>query len=133
MTAERVIVGISGASGAALGVRILERLAALPDIETHLVVSNAARRTLALECAPDKLERLPSLVHHHHPVGDLTLTYEGLELTAEPGLSFLIYMAEPGSPSRERLELLASWAAPAEQQTGGRPRTETIPTTTKEI
>jgi|GEM_PF-14586 len=47
----------------------------------------------------------------HHLVGDLVLTYEGLELTAEPGLSFLIYTAEPGSPSEERLRLLASWAA----------------------
>jgi len=48
---------------------------------------------------------------HHHLVGDLTLSYEGLELTAEPGLSFLIYTAEPGSPSEERLQLLASWTA----------------------
>jgi transcriptional regulator with XRE-family HTH domain len=48
---------------------------------------------------------------HHHVVGDLTLSYEGLELTAEPGLSFLIYTAEPGSQSQERLDLLASWAA----------------------
>ncbi|QDZ13480.1 helix-turn-helix domain-containing protein [Humibacter ginsenosidimutans] len=51
----------------------------------------------------------------HHVVGDLTLTYEGLELTAEPGLSLLIYTAEPGSPSAENLALLASW-----QATGGR-------------
>jgi len=50
---------------------------------------------------------------HHHEVGDLTLTYEGLELTAEPGLSFLIYTAEPGSPSEQRLQLLASLAATA--------------------
>lgn len=50
---------------------------------------------------------------HHHLVGDLTLSYEGLELTAEPGLSFLIYTAEPGSLSQERLDLLASWAATA--------------------
>lgn len=53
---------------------------------------------------------------HHHEVGDLTLTYEGLELTAEPGLSFLIYTAEPASPSEERLQLLASWAATQQQQ-----------------
>lgn len=53
---------------------------------------------------------------HHHVVGDLTLTYEGLELTAEPGLSFLIYTAEPGSPSQQRLDLLASWAATAEPE-----------------
>lgn len=52
----------------------------------------------------------------HHVVGDLTLTYEGLELTAEPGLSFLIYTAEPGSPSQQRLDLLGSWAATAEPE-----------------
>ncbi|WP_026554421.1 helix-turn-helix transcriptional regulator [Arthrobacter sp. 35W] len=48
---------------------------------------------------------------HHDIVGDVTLTYEGLELTSEPDLSFLIYTAEAGSPSEERLRLLASWAA----------------------
>ncbi|WP_314213215.1 helix-turn-helix transcriptional regulator [Pseudarthrobacter equi] len=53
---------------------------------------------------------------HHPDVGDLTLTYEGMELTAEPGLSFLIYTAEPGSPSEDRLKLLASLAATARQQ-----------------
>jgi transcriptional regulator with XRE-family HTH domain len=48
---------------------------------------------------------------HHHIVGDLTLSYEGFELTAEPGLSLLIYTAEVGSQSQERLDLLGSWAA----------------------
>ncbi|WBB89863.1 helix-turn-helix transcriptional regulator [Verrucosispora sp. WMMC514] len=48
----------------------------------------------------------------HHPfVGDLTLAYEELAITAEPGLVLLVYTAEPGSPSAERLRLLASWAA----------------------
>ncbi|MGP9724467.1 helix-turn-helix transcriptional regulator [Corynebacterium sp. AOP40-9SA-29] len=47
---------------------------------------------------------------HHHDAGDLVLTYEGMELTAEPGLSFLIYTAEAGSESQKRLDLLASWA-----------------------
>lgn len=65
---------------------------------------------------------------HHHEVGDLTLTYEGLELTAEPGLSLLIYTAEPGSPSQERLQLLASLAAMSTAKSS-RPRR---PTTTKE-
>lgn len=50
---------------------------------------------------------------HHHIVGDLSLSYEGLELTAAPGLSFLIYSAEAGSESQDRLDLLASWAATA--------------------
>ena len=48
----------------------------------------------------------------NHPlVGELTLAYEGLALAADPGLSLTIYTAEPGSPSAERLNLLASWAA----------------------
>ena len=48
----------------------------------------------------------------NHPVaGELTLAYEELAMTAEPGLVMLVYTAEPGSPSAERLRLLASWAA----------------------
>jgi transcriptional regulator with XRE-family HTH domain len=47
-----------------------------------------------------------------HPVaGELVLAYEELTVTADPGLAMLIYTAEPGSPSAERLSLLASWAA----------------------
>lgn len=71
MNTVRVVVGISGASGAALGVRITERLAAMPGVETHLVVSDAARRTLDLECPPRALARLETLVHRHHPNGDI--------------------------------------------------------------
>ncbi|MEV4826780.1 MULTISPECIES: helix-turn-helix transcriptional regulator [unclassified Micromonospora] len=52
----------------------------------------------------------------HHPiVGELTLAYEELAITAEPGLVLLVYTAEPGSPSAERLRLLASWAATDQQ------------------
>ena len=46
---KRLIVGISGASGAIYGVRLLQVLQGVPDIETHLIMSNAARQTLALE------------------------------------------------------------------------------------
>ena len=46
---KRLIIGISGASGAIYGVRLLEVLRALPDVETHLVMSQAARQTLSLE------------------------------------------------------------------------------------
>ncbi|EHM42100.1 UbiX family flavin prenyltransferase [Hafnia alvei] len=46
---KRLIMGISGASGVIYGVRMLEVLRGVPDIETHLIMSNAARQTLALE------------------------------------------------------------------------------------
>jgi len=48
---------------------------------------------------------------HHPVVGELVLAYEELAVTAEPGRVLLIYTAEPGSPSAQRLQLLASWAA----------------------
>jgi transcriptional regulator with XRE-family HTH domain len=48
----------------------------------------------------------------HHPlVGEMTLAYEGMSMEAEPGLTVTVYSAEPGSPSAERMQLLASWAA----------------------
>jgi transcriptional regulator with XRE-family HTH domain len=50
--------------------------------------------------------------HLHHPVvGDLTLAYESMDLTADPGLRLNAYSAEPGSPTQDALNLLASWAA----------------------
>ena len=48
---------------------------------------------------------------HHPVVGELSLAYEELAITAEPGNVVLVYTAEPGSPSAERLRLLASWGA----------------------
>lgn len=48
----------------------------------------------------------------HHPiVGDLTLAYEALELPADTGQRLLVYTPEPGSPSQEALNLLASWTS----------------------
>ncbi len=52
---------------------------------------------------------------HHPVVGDLHLTYEVLALPADPGLSLVVYSAEPGSPSQDGLKLLASWAATLDQ------------------
>ncbi|MDD7961933.1 helix-turn-helix transcriptional regulator [Microbacterium thalli] len=48
---------------------------------------------------------------HHPVVGELTLAYEELSVTAEDGLALLVYTAEPGSPTAERLQMLASWSA----------------------
>ena len=48
----------------------------------------------------------------HNPlVGDLTLSYEALELPGDGGQRILVYTAEPASPSQEALNLLASWSA----------------------
>lgn len=48
---------------------------------------------------------------HHPAVGDLELSFETMELPADPGLSLVIYGAEPGSPSDDGLRLLSTWAA----------------------
>ncbi len=47
----------------------------------------------------------------HHPiVGDLDLVFEGLAIASDPGLSIIAYTAQPGSPSPDSLQLLATWA-----------------------
>lgn len=47
----------------------------------------------------------------HRVVGDLTLSWEGLELPGDPGQALIAFTAEPGSTSAEALGFLASWAA----------------------
>jgi 4-hydroxy-3-polyprenylbenzoate decarboxylase len=69
----RVIVGISGASGAMLGIRIVELLAAA-DCETHLVVSRSGEKTIAHEAGPDALHRIQALAFRRHPIEDVGAT-----------------------------------------------------------
>ena len=71
-----------------------------------------------------KLHRTGVKRFRHPVVGDLTLDFEALDLPGDPGQRMLVYTAEPGSPSHEGLQLLASWAstphdAPAEPRTDG--------------
>ncbi len=66
---HNVIVGISGASGAGLGVRIVELLA--ERCAVHLVVSSAAERTLAEEVGAEAPARLRALAARHYPHSDI--------------------------------------------------------------
>jgi hypothetical protein len=52
----------------------------------------------------------------HSVVGELTVSYESLELVADPGLTMFVYTAEPGSKSEEALNLLGSWTATLDQE-----------------
>jgi transcriptional regulator with XRE-family HTH domain len=62
-----------------------------------------------------RLHRLGVKRFHHPIVGDLSLTFDAMELPADPGLTLTAYSAEPGSSSEEKLHLLASWSATLDQ------------------
>jgi flavin prenyltransferase len=61
----RVVVGISGATGAVLGVRLLQELTKRPDVETHLVISRWGRATIDYETnmRPAQVEKLADAVY----------------------------------------------------------------------
>ena len=68
---RRLIIGMSGASGAIYGVRVLQVLQAIPTIETHLILSAAAKRTLVEETdwTVDTVEAMADVVHNHRDIG----------------------------------------------------------------
>ncbi len=61
---------------------------------------------------------------NHPVVGELELSYNRIELPADPGLTIVAYTAEPGSRSEEALRLLASWAATREEEIANADREE---------
>jgi 4-hydroxy-3-polyprenylbenzoate decarboxylase len=67
---QRLVIGISGASGAIIGIRLLEVLRDA-DIETHLILSAAAKITIASETTwrVSDVEKLASVVHPIHDIG----------------------------------------------------------------
>ena len=64
-----LVVAITGASGSVLGVRILELLAELPDVTTHLVLTSGGKATMALEL-PGGVERVEELADHVYRARD---------------------------------------------------------------
>lgn len=70
---KRLIVGISGASGAIYGVRLLQILRDVAEVETHLVMSAAARQTLTLETS-FSLREVQALADVTHDSRDIAAT-----------------------------------------------------------
>jgi transcriptional regulator with XRE-family HTH domain len=86
---------------------------------TELVGELSTRSDLfrTLWAAHDVRQHRTGIKRFHHPlVGEMTLSYESMALTADPGLRLNSYVAEPASPSAEAFSMLASWAtAPASE------------------
>ncbi len=68
---RRLVVAITGATGAIYGIRLLERLREIPDVETHLIVSAPGKRTILAETgyALRDVEALAHDVHDNKDIG----------------------------------------------------------------
>lgn len=68
---QRLVVGLSGASGSIYGIRLLEVLRDVPGLETHLVISRAAKRTLVdeTEYTVRDVEALATRVYDDRDIG----------------------------------------------------------------
>jgi 4-hydroxy-3-polyprenylbenzoate decarboxylase len=68
---RRIVVAITGATGAVYGVRLLERLRAISGVEIHLVISDAASLTLHQEVGLQRrdVEALAHVVHKNREIG----------------------------------------------------------------
>ena len=67
---QRFIIGISGASGVIYGIRLLEHLSQRADVETHLVITKPAERTIVEE-TDYKIEQVKELASVCHPAADI--------------------------------------------------------------
>ena len=67
----RLVVGISGSTGAIYGVRLLEVLHGHPDLQTHVVISDSAKRTIDYETGRSVAQvlELATVVYDHRDVG----------------------------------------------------------------
>jgi 4-hydroxy-3-polyprenylbenzoate decarboxylase len=68
---KRIVVGMSGASGSIYGIRMLEALARLPEIETHLVLTPTAKMNIGLE-TDWKLKDVEALADVVHDARDVS-------------------------------------------------------------
>jgi polyprenyl P-hydroxybenzoate/phenylacrylic acid decarboxylase-like protein len=68
---RRIIVGLTGAAGSVYGVRILQELQKIEDVESHLIVSRAGLLNVAteLDMRRSELEALADVVHSDRDIG----------------------------------------------------------------
>ena len=71
MESKKLIIGITGASGAILGIRLLEVLKDVKDVETHLIISRAGQITIAAETDHkiDSVQKLADFTHKFEDIG----------------------------------------------------------------
>lgn len=67
----RLVIAITGASGSIYGIRLLEVLKTLPDIETHLVISKTAESVVLYETAYENRKQVESLAKYAYSDDDL--------------------------------------------------------------
>ena len=67
---RRIVIGISGASGSIYGLRLLEKLRKQDEVETHLILTRSAERTMYLETGKLAAEA-KELADHCYPVEDI--------------------------------------------------------------
>ncbi|WP_166877639.1 helix-turn-helix domain-containing protein [Salinibacterium sp. ZJ450] len=96
---------------------------ALTDLVGELSTRSELFRTLW--ASHDVREHRTGQKKLHHPVvGDLDLTYVGMQLSSERGLQLIAYTAEPGSASHDGIQLLAAWAATTDHTAASTPIAE---------
>jgi 4-hydroxy-3-polyprenylbenzoate decarboxylase len=68
---RRVIIAITGASGVIYGIRALQLLREVADVETHAIISPSALRTALdeVDMSPDEIKALPDRLYNHRDIG----------------------------------------------------------------
>lgn len=96
--------------------RIVSSACTSSDPDEHTVRAPHARVGRHADPRPHdvKFHRTGEKRFHYTVVGDLTLTFEALELPGDPGQTIFAYTPEPNSRSHEAINLLAGWASTPE-------------------
>jgi 4-hydroxy-3-polyprenylbenzoate decarboxylase len=66
----KILIGINGATGVIYGIRLLQVLSEIPDIETHVVISEAGTQTIEIE-TEYKADEIRAMADHWYPIDDI--------------------------------------------------------------